>query len=117
MDETNNISGNVITVNNFFCWPDSDNLQVFRSSTVDIYRYSGTLLKNDLKILDNTLLFFREQVVLPAALNKRSNNSGIPANRTDKHLSVRITKFHTYIGNENVYHVPLRFSVDHGLVN
>ena len=53
---------------------------------------------------------------MPATLDRRSNNSWVPANRTDENLSDRITKFRTYIGNQNLYRVPLRFLSDPGLV-
>ena len=64
--------------------------------------------KNNLKITEKKLLFSGEQVLCLQQIS---------ANRTNKNISNIITKFHTYIGNENVYCFSLRFLVNLNLVN
>ena len=62
-----------------------------------------------IKTFDKTLLFSGEQVIMLPTLDRRSHNSATAANRPDASLTDSLTKFHTYIEDENVYHVPLRF--------
>lgn len=50
-------------------------------------------------------------------LDRRSHNNGTLTYKTDKKLTEKTAKFQTYIGNENIYCIPLGFLVDNGFVN
>ena len=95
MSSSANIDENMITVNNVFAhwireievkryWGD---LQIVPSSTVDIYKYSDSILKympkDELNTFERTLLFSREQVLVVGNLDRQCHKSGTAAQRTD----------------------------------
>ena len=65
-----------------------------------------------LKTFQETVLYRKKSVILPANRNRRSHADNDVADRMDSNLSDRITKF-----NDVINSVPLRFLVDIGLLN
>ena len=49
--------------------------------------------------------------------DRRLNNTGTPADRTDANLSERVTDFHGLLKEKIYYRIPLGFFVSLGLVN
>ena len=117
-----NIDATMITVNNFFlhwlkevnikCYPD-DIRNLPTNNTIDIYRYSENMLKHlpakSLDTIKETLLYNKENVIIPRGRDRRSNMSDTPADRTDANLASRIADFHSLIGQKLYYRIPLKF--------
>ena len=117
-----NIDATMITVNNFFlhwlkevnikCYPD-DIRTLPTNNTIDIYRYSENMLKHlpakSLDTIKETLLYNKENVIIPRGRDRRSNMSDTPADRTDANLASRIADFHSLIGQKLYYRIPLKF--------
>ena len=123
-----------ITVNNFFAhWIKEidikkygDNIPILPlSNTVNIYRYSNTMLKHMLKkvlkTLEKFLLCSKKKVRIYGNENEirahRTTTDATAPCRTDGNLIERIDKFQDQIKSEFVNRIPLKFLCDLGLVN
>ena len=56
-------------------------------------------------------------ILTDSTIDSRENSETDINDRSDSNLDDRITKFHTLIGTNNIYRIPLRYLVDLGLVN
>ena len=56
-------------------------------------------------------------VIIPNGSDRRSNTADTIADRTDQNLGTRITNFNSIISQKLYYRIPLKYSVDLGLVN
>ena len=80
------------------------------TNAVDIYRYSGELLKHmpkdSLKTIQNDLLYSKEKVVIYSDNNDRrayyTTTNAIAENRIDENLTDRIVKSQNLIKNEDL---------------
>ena len=102
-----NADVDVVTVNNCFaCWlkgvdirryPDDVRILPI-NNTVEVYNYAAQQIKHlPTKSLDDikeTILYEKKAVVLTGNRDRRLNNKGAPADRTDANLSERVTDFH-----------------------
>ena len=133
------IDADMILVNNFFAhWIKDisikrygDNMVTILpiNSTLDIYRYSESMLKHlpddVLKTFQYELLYSKKKVIIKGnAANSSSDrrNQAAGATRdgnTDDNIADRIEKFNddNALSLTKVYRIPLRYLVDVGLVN
>ena len=133
-DEDNDMAAGIIPVNIVFAHfmkeidikRHGDDMPILPfTNTVDIYRYSDELLKHmpkdSLKTMQNDQLCSKEKVVIYGNDNDRgayyTTTNATAGNRTDEHLTDRITKFHNQIKNKYVYRISLKYLCDVGLVN
>ena len=124
-----NIDNDMVTVNIFFArwlkevdikrYPDDISITP-TNNTVSIAD-SAQMLKHmpaiALDTIQETLLYDKQKVSLPADTDRRSHNSQVPASSSDKNLGSRITDFHGLLGQKKYFRVPLKFFTDLGLVN
>ena len=120
----------VVTVNNFFArWLKKndirrypDNIRILPTNNTDeVYNYAAQQIKHlatkSLDDIKETILYEKKAVVLTEKKDRRLNNTGTPADRTDANLSERVTDFHGLLKEEIYYRIPLGFFVSLGLVN
>ena len=132
------IDDNMIPVNNFFAhWAKDvtvkrygDDIAVLSiNTTLDIYRYSESMLKHlpddVLGTFQHELLHIKKKIVIKGnaanSFNDRRNHiAAAPRNNnTDDNIDDRIAKFNAddALSKTKVYRIPLRYLVDLGLVN
>ena len=94
------------------------------TNTVEIYKYSGAMLKhmpkNALKVIENDLLYSKKKVVLPDDKDRRDERTAAGEDtddRKDENLNQRVAKFQNQLKNTYWYRIPLKYLVDIGLVN
>ena len=75
------------------------------------------LPEKSLETFPSGLLNSNKSVVITNNNERRANNANDVNDRSNGNLDDRITKFHSLVGTNNVYRIPLRFLVDLGLVN
>ena len=132
------IDDDMIPVNNFFAhWikdisikrygKDIANLPI--STTLDIYRYSESMLKHlpddVLKTFQHELLYSKKKVIIKdnaanSFSDRRNQAAGAARNsNTDDNIADRIENFNddNALSLTKVYRIPLRYLVDVGLVN
>ena len=120
----------VVTVNNFFArWLKKndirrypDNIRILPTNNTDeVYNYAAQQIKHlatkSLDDIKETILYEKKAVVLTEKKDRRLNNTGTPADRTDANLSERVTDFHELLKEKIYYRIPLGFFVSLGLVN
>ena len=129
------IDGDMIPVNNFFAhWIKNvtvkrygDDIAVLPiNTTLDIYRYSESMLKHlpkdVLPTFQHELLYSQKKVIIKGnaanSYNDRRNHVAAAArnSNTDDNIEDRIDKFND-LSTLKVYRKPLRYLVDLGLVN
>ena len=137
-NKQNAIDGDMIPVNNFFAYwikdvaikRYGDDIAVLPiNTTVDIYRYSESMLKHlrgdVLATFQHELLYSKKKVICKGnaanSFNDRRNHIAAAArsSNTNDNLDDRIDKFNDddALSKTKVYRIPLRYLVDLGLVN
>ena len=132
------LDGNMIPVNNFFThWVKDVNIKRYGddiailpiNKTLDIYRYSDTILKHlpddVLATFLEDLLYSKKPVIIKGNANNtiadRRNHIAAAArnSNTDSNLNDRIAKFNNtnQLFDQKYYRIPLKYLVDIGLVN
>ena len=132
------IDDDMIPINNFFAnWVNDvtvkrygDDIAVLPiNTTLDIYRYSESMLKHlpddVLGTFQHELLYSKKKVVIKGnaanSYNDRRNHIAAAArnSNTDDNIDDRIAKFNAddALSKRKVYRIPLRYLVDLGLVN
>ena len=127
-DKAQAIDGNMIPVNNFFThWIKDVNIKRYGddiailpiNKSVDIYRYSDTMLKH---LPDDVLATFQEEILYsnkPVIIKGNANNAiadrrnhiaaAARNSNTDSNLNDRIAKFNNnnQLFDQKVYRIPL----------
>ena len=137
-NKTTAIDDNMIPVNNFFAhWVKDvtvkrygDDIAVLPiNTTLDIYRYSESMLKHlpddALATFQHELLYSKKKVNIKGnsanSYNDKRNHVAAAArnSNTDDNIEDRIAKFDAddALSKTKVYRIPLRYLVDLGLVN
>ena len=137
-NKTTSIDDDMIPVNNFFAhWVKDvtvkrygDDIAVLPiSTTLDIYRYSESMLKqlrdDVLATFQHELLYSKKKVIIKGnaanSYNDRRNPVAAAArnSNTDDNIDDRIAKFNAdeALSKTKVYRIPLRYLADLGLVN
>ena len=95
----------------------------------EIYQYSDPNLKHlparSLKVIENDLLYSKEEVVIPYNLDRRFHGMVKDANnrvihnivRSDGNFRDREAKFRSQLKDEYVYRTPLKYICDIGKIN
>ena len=95
----------------------------------EIYQYSDAMLKHlsakSLKVIENDLLYSKEEVVIPYNLDRRFHGMVKDANnrvihnvvRSDGDFRGRETKFRSQLKDKYVYRIPLKYICDIGKIN
>ena len=110
-DDDDNIDATLITVNNFFAhWIKEIDIKKLgddtpvlpTTNTVEIYKYSDTLLKHipkkALAVIENELLYSKKKAELPDGEDRRKRHTaagGDASERKDDNMDERIQKFAT----------------------
>ena len=137
-NKANPIAATMIPVNNFFAhWIKDVTVKRFRddiavlpiNTTLDIYRYSESMLKylpdDVLVTFQKDLLYSKNKVIIKGnatnTLNDRRNHIAAAANDSEKvdNIDNRIAKFNenSALSKIKVFRIPLRYLVDLGIVN
>ena len=110
-DDYDNLDATLITVNNFFAhWIKEIDIKKLgddtpvlpTTNTVEIYKYSDTLLKHipkkALAVIENELLYSKKKAELPDGEDRRKRHTaagGDASERKDDNMDERIQKFAT----------------------
>ena len=73
-----------------------------------------------LSTIEDTLLYSKQEVVIPNGDDRRSNTSTTEADRTDLKMNYKLNNFNSLISNPHkklCYRISLKYFVDLGLVN
>ena len=137
-DKNADIDAELITVNNFFAhWIKEISITKYgtnkeltpTTTPQEIYQYSDAMLKNlpakSLKVIENDLLYSKEEVVIPYNLDKRFHGMVKDANnrvihnvvRSDGNFRDREAKFRNQLKDKDVYRIPLKYICDIGKIN
>ena len=139
-DKNADIDAELITVNNFFAhWIKEIRITKYGTNKEltltkmpqEIYQYSDAVLKHlpakSLKVIENGLLYSKEEVVIPYNLDKRFHGMVKDANnrvihnvvRSDGNFRDREAKFRNQLKDkyEYVYRIPLKYICDIGKIN
>ena len=142
-NNSSNIDGDLITVNNFFAHRvkevsitkyGSDKELAPTFTPWEIYQYSDAMLKHlpsdSLKTLQNHLLYAKEKVYYAStAYDRRNFNGSVPSGTTalttakkvahakDINIDKRIELFSAQLQDEFIYRIPLRYFSDIGKIN
>ena len=127
------VGADLITANNFFAhWIKEigvtkygTNKELTPTTTPqEIYQYSDAMLKHlpakSLKVIENDLLFSKEEVVIPYNLDRRFHGMVKDANnqviynviRSDGNFRDREAKFRNQLKDKYVYRIPLKYICD-----
>ena len=133
-----NIGAGLITVNSFFAhWIKEisfakygTNKELTSTTTPQkIYQYSDTMLKHlpakSPKVIENDLLYSKEEVVIPYNLDRRFHGMVKEANnrvihnviRSDGSFRDRETKFRNQLKDKYVYSILLKYICDIGKIH
>ena len=137
-DKAAAIDDDIISVNNFFVhWIKDLNIKRYGddiailpiNKTLDIYRYSESMLKHlpgdVIKTFQKELLYSKKPVIIKGnaanTISDRRNhiNAAARNSNTDANIEDRIDKFNQgdALSRKKVYRIPLKYLVDIGLVN
>ena len=137
-DKNADIDAELFTVNNFFehCIKEtsiskySTNKELTPTTTPqEIYQYSDAMLKHQpaesLKVIENGLLYSKEEVVIPYNLDRRLHGMAKDINDRLIHNVVRLdgnfqdgeAKFRNQLKDKYVYRIPLKYICDIGKIN
>ena len=95
----------------------------------ETYQYSDVMLKHlpakSLKVIENDLLYSKEEVVVPYNLERRFHGMVKDANnrvihnvvRSDGNFRDRESKFRNQLKDKYVYRIPLKYICDIGKIN
>ena len=95
----------------------------------EIYQYSDAMLKHlpakSLKLIENDLLYSKEEVVIPYNLDRRFHGIVKDANnrvihnvvRSDGNFRDRESKFRSQLKDKYLYRIPLKYIDDIGKIN
>ena len=125
----------MITINNFFAhWIKEISITKYATNNEltptttpqEIYQYSDAMLKHlpakSLKVIENDLLYSKEEVVIPYNLDRRFHGIVKDANnrvihnviRSDGNFRDREGKFRNQLKDKYVYRIPLKYICDTG---
>ena len=132
------IGTDLITVNNFLAHRIKEvsitkygtNKEFTPTTTPqEIYQYSDGMMKHlpakSLKVIENDLLYSKEEVVIPYNLDRRFHGMVKDANirvihnvvRSDGNFRDREAKFRSQLKDKYVYRIPLKYICDIGKIN
>ena len=132
------IGADLITLNNFFAhWIKEISVTKYgtnkkltpTTTPQEIYQYSDAMLKHlpakSLKVIENDLLYSKEEVVIPYNLDRRfhgmvksTNNRVIhKVIRSDGNFRDRDAKFRNQLKDKYVYRIPLKYICNIGKIN
>ena len=128
----------MITVNKFFAhWIKEISITKYgtnkeltpTTTPQEIYQYSDAMLKHvpakSLKVIENDLLYSKEEVVIPYNLERRFHGMVKDANnrvirnvvRSDGNFRNRESKFTNQLKDKYMYRIPLKYICDIGKIN
>ena len=137
-DKNADIDAELITVNNFVAhWMKEISVTKYgtnkeltpTTTPQEIYQYSDAMLKHlpakSLKVIENDLLYSKEEVVIPYDLDRRFSGIVKDANnrvihnvvRSDGNFRDREAKFRNQLKDKYVYRILLKYICDIGKVN
>ena len=132
------IGADLIAVNNFFAhWIKEISIAKYGTNkeltlTItpqEIYQYSDAMLKHlpakSLKVIENDLLYSKEEVAIPYNLDRRIHGMVKDANnrvihnivRSDGNFGDREAKFRSQLKDKYVYRIPLKYICDIRKIN
>ena len=132
------IGADLITVNNFFAhWIKETSVTKYgtnkeltpKTTPQEIYQYSDAMLKHlpakSLKVIENDLLYSKEEVLIPYNLDRRFHGVVTDANnrvihnviRSDRNFRDREAKFRNQLKDKYMYRIPLKYICDIGKIN
>ena len=128
----------MITVNNIFAhWIKEISITKYgtnkeltpNTTPQETYQYSDAMLKHlpakSLKVIENDLLYSKEEVVIPYNLERRFHGMVKDASnrvihnvvRSDGNFRDRESKFRNQLNDKYVYRIPLKYICDIGKIN